>query len=147
MSDIKSDDFQSESDLGSDSPASKRQRVAINSHGATKYRVKFNKEWKVSVYRRGDRRHNYYSYNCTICKRNVKCSHMGLADVERYTEIIPKRLKSQATLSYFAQLDPVADKVSKKCCLSYSLQEISLVRSLNSCFVSLEGTFNCCISS
>lgn len=62
-------------------------------------------------------RNDQYSFYCTICKRNVKCGHMGLSDVQRHIatsihERFAKDSRSQTTLSFPSSSSPVFEKVN-----------------------------------
>jgi len=106
-----SDDSDSDDDL---SPGpSKRYKATA---GAAVYKTKFNDQWtkiweficKVP----GDA----YKFRCTIRSRNISCSHMGKADVERHIgkEMHKRNVKSahsQRKLQFVPASDPIIDKV------------------------------------
>ena len=62
---------------------SKQNPKSTRKHsGAAKYRSKFNTA-RIKQYPFIDEvRAGKHSFYCTICKRNVKCVHMGLSDVQ-----------------------------------------------------------------
>jgi hypothetical protein len=85
--------------------------------GAAKYRSKFNTAWKKQYPFINEVRTDKHSFYCTICKRNVKCGHMGLSDVQRHVttsmhQRYAKDARSQTTLSFHSLSSPVTEKVN-----------------------------------
>lgn len=71
---------------GSSNP--KKAKVTRKNHGAAVYRTKFNPQWREKFPFIDKVSDDIYSFYCNICKRSVKCSHMGITDVERHVNLI-----------------------------------------------------------
>ena len=97
---------------------SKQNPKSTRKHsGAAKYRSKFNTAWKNQYPFIDEVRADKHSFYCTICKRNVKCSHIGLSDVQRHAttsmhQRYAKDTRSQRTLSFQSLSSPVTEKVN-----------------------------------
>ena len=69
-----------------------------------------------------------YSFYCTICKRNVKCGHMGLSNVRHVTTSMHQRYakdaRSQTILSFQLLSSPVTEKVNLLLMLNLSFLTI-----------------------
>ena len=96
------------------SPGSpKRQWKAT---GAAVYKTKFKSEWTKTWPFICGVPGNAYKFRCIICSRDISCSHMGRADVERHIgkdmhKANVKSAHSQRTLQFVPVSDPINDKV------------------------------------
>lgn len=107
-------------------PSKKAKGSTIRKYqGAATYKSKFQKEWTQAY---PFLREVQDSFFCTICGRNVSCSHMGRADVERHIgkpmhQANAKSRKTQSTLPFIRQESTTAEKVCflipQFCLLSY----------------------------
>lgn len=85
--------------------------------GAYKYKTKFKKEWSKTWKFIGPVPGDPYSFRCTVCSKNLSCSHQGIADVKIHIsgknhQKFVKGTQSQTQLSQFTVQDPLADKAS-----------------------------------
>lgn len=96
------------------SPGSpKRRRKAT---GAAVYKTKFKNEWTKTWPFICGVPGNAYKFRCTICSRDISCTHMGRADVERHIgkdmhKANVKSAHSQRKLQFVPVSDPINDKV------------------------------------
>jgi hypothetical protein len=101
--------------VGEEEPASKK-RVTTKSKGAATYKTIFNKEWSKEWPFIKDVKGNPHQFLCTICNRQINCSHMGQCDVERHIEkdMHTKNVKAtrhQSTLNFLPKSDSIMTKV------------------------------------
>ena len=95
------------------SPGSPKRRKAT---GAAVYKTKFKNEWMKTWPFICGVPGNTYKFRCTICSRDISCSHMGRADVERHIgkdmhKANVKSAHSQRKLQFVPVSDPINDKV------------------------------------
>ena len=111
-SDDEASSHHSDDELSPSSP--KRQRKATA--GAAVYKTKFKNEWTKTCSFIFAVPRNAYKFRCTICSRDISCSHMGRADVERHIgkDMHKANVKSQRKLQFLPVSDPISDKVSIK---------------------------------
>ena len=66
--------------------------------GAAKYGSKFNPEWQ-SEYPFASPGHvdKVYSFYCSVCMKDVSCSHQGVADLKRHEKSAGHTSKIQAS--------------------------------------------------
>jgi len=96
------------------SPGPSKRRKATS--GAAVYKTKFNSEWTKAWAFICEVPGNTYKFRCTICSRDISCSHMGKADVERHIskemhKANAKSACSQRKLQFVPVSDPITDKV------------------------------------
>ena len=99
-------------------PGSSKKLKLSGLKGAAVYRTKFKKAWTKTYPFIHEVRGDKYSFQCTICKRQVSCGHMGRHDVERHInkamhQSNVKAAKSQATLRFQPVLCSLNEKVLK----------------------------------
>jgi hypothetical protein len=109
-------DFNSSASQGP-STSTKSGKSTRKESGAAKYKSKFNKAWKKQYPFINEVRNDQHSFYCTVCKRNVKCGHMGISDVQRHIttsmhQRFAKDARSQTTLSFPSLSSPVSEKVN-----------------------------------
>ena len=78
---------------------------------------KFNKAWKKQYLFINKVRNDQHSLYCTVCKRNVKCGHMAISDVQWHIttsmhQRFAKDARSQTILSFPSLSSPVSEKVN-----------------------------------
>ena len=110
------DDFDSSASQGP-STSTKSGKSTRKESGAAKYKSKFNKAWKKQYPFITEVRNDQHSFYCTVCKRNVKCGHMGISDVQQHIttsmhQRFAKDARSQTTLSFPSLSSPVSEKVN-----------------------------------
>jgi hypothetical protein len=101
---------------GSSNP--KKAKVMRKNHGAAVYRTKFNPQWREKFPFIDKVSDDIYSFYCNICKRSVKCSHMGITDVERHVGnqmhiANVKAARGQRTINFPRNDSPLIEKVCK----------------------------------
>ena len=73
------------SEMSRPGPSKKQKVFTIRKYqGAATYKTKFKKEWILSYPFIKEVQGDVYSFFCSICGRNVRCCHMGRADIERH---------------------------------------------------------------
>ena len=94
--------------------------------GAAKYGSKFNPEWQ-SEYPFASPGHidKVYSFYCSVCMKDVSCSHQGVADLKRHEKSAGHTSKVQAVQSS-SRLDrmgfiPVGGALNAQVNIYYSL--------------------------
>ena len=112
MTDFSSSDTDGESA----GPSSKKPKLT-KMRGAAAYRTKFNKEWMQKYLFIREVRGDAYSFLCTICERQVSCSHQGKRDVELHIgkamhQANVKAKKLQSTLPFRAMSSGLTEKVT-----------------------------------
>ena len=115
VSRVESDVDRTENETTSDSesvPRAKKTKFA----GSYKYKCKFKsdwtKKWPFIVADSG----NANGFRCTLCGKNLNCSHQGIGDVEDHiaTKTHQRLSKERATssqLSFLPLASPLQDKV------------------------------------
>ena len=111
-----SDDADSDNTLVDSSSKSKKAKLTRKNHGAAVYRTKFNPQWKDKFPFIAKVPDDNYSFYCNICKRSVKCSHMGIRDVERHVGnqmhvCNVKAARGQCTINFPRQDSTLAEQV------------------------------------
>ena len=96
------------------SPGPSKRRKATA--GAAVYKTRFKNEWTKTWPFICGVPGNIYKFRCTICSRDIGCSHMGKADVERHIgkemhNANVKSAHSQRKLQFVPVSDPITDKV------------------------------------
>ena len=96
-------------------PGSSKKLKLSGLKGAAVYQTKFKKAWTKTYPFIHEVGGDKYSFQCTICKRQVSCGHMGRHDVERHInkamhQSNVKAAKSQATLRF----QPVSSSLNEK---------------------------------
>lgn len=99
-----------------DNPDQPRPSKITKRKGAATYKTKLNKAWLKTWLFVCEVRDDALSFHCTICKRNVSCSHMGKRDVERHIGLAihqanVKSAKSQPMLSFQLVSSTLLEKV------------------------------------
>ena len=100
-----------------DPPQTKQKPLKRRYAGAATYSCKFSPEWKQTYPFIAEVEGDEHSFLCTVCNRTVKCSHQGIADVQRHaSKDLHKRntsaLKSQSTLQFLPKTHPILIRLS-----------------------------------
>lgn len=111
-----SDDGDSESGESVE-PSSKKVKIT-KTKGAARYRTKFNREWTRTYPFIKEVRGDVYSFLCTICRRQVGCSHQGRRDVERHIEKTMHKENVKATKSQ-SRFQPVQSTLTEKVIINH----------------------------
>ena len=78
-------------------PAPKRPKSLS---GAAKYGSKFNPDWQSEYpFASPGRVDEVYSFYCSVCIKDVSCSHQGVADLKRHEKSAGHTSKIQAVHS------------------------------------------------
>ena len=115
-SDFESDIDTNEDDTDTEKPVAKKAKSSTCMKGAATYKTKFKKEWTKKWPFIQDVPSDKYKFICTICRREINCSHQGKADVERHIgksvhQDNVKLAKSQSTINFVPLSNPLTDKV------------------------------------
>ena len=110
-------DFNSPTSPGP-STSRKSGKSTRKDRGAAKYRSKFNPAWKKQYPFVTEVRTDKHRFYCTIYKRNVKCGHMGLSDVQRHISTsmhrrYAKDTRSQTNLAFASLSSHVTEKTMR----------------------------------
>ena len=111
----------SDSETGGAAPKPKKAKYAGNFQYKTKFSKDWQKKWSFIVPSPGDP----HSFRCTLCSKNLKCGHQGVADVKLHIatkghQQLAKGLATQSKLSFQSNSSELADKVSLKLYLLFS---------------------------
>ena len=118
-------DSDSESDSNNESSRYSHKRMKLSGRrtkiGAAVYKTKFNHAWTKTYSFIREVKGDQYKFLCTVCGRNVSCSHQGKRDVERHVgkamhKANAKGLKTQSVLNFHPLTSPVAEKVTRFMC-------------------------------
>ena len=117
-SDANSSSYETDQDSNSKHDDQPRPSKITKRKGAATYKTKFNKTWSKTWPFICEVREDAHSFHCTICRRNVSCSHMGKRDVERHIGLAihqanVKSAKSQPMLSFQPASSTLLEKVMK----------------------------------
>ena len=73
-----------QSTSGPEPGPSQCNRSGLSNTGAAIYKTKFNPSWIQTYSFIHEVRNDPYKFLCTVCARQVACSHQGKHDVERH---------------------------------------------------------------
>ena len=78
------DNSDTQSDVQQGPPVLKKRKV-VHKIGAAVYKTRYNQSWQVKWPFILPVKGNPHSFHCTVCNRDVSCSHQGERDVLRHS--------------------------------------------------------------